>query len=94
MKIATDKISTSSAKHFYYYIYQNNNNTDNLKDLNVYLTTQTSSRYQVSARVVSDGTFARDITGKEYPLFNTDKNDTEVINSTDYSSITTLTIGK
>lgn len=93
MKIFTDKISTSSAKHFYYYIYQSSS-ADNLKDLNVYLTTQTSSRYQVSARVVSDSTFARDITGKEYPAFNSDKNGTQVVNSTDYSSITTLTIAK
>lgn len=66
MKIITDKISTSSAKHFYYYIYDSttNNNNNNLKDLNIYLTTQTLSQYQIAARVVSDGTFARDLTGK------------------------------
>ena len=54
--------------------------TNTLKDLHVYSTTQTLSRYQISVRVVSDCVFATDSTEKLYPGFNSDANDTITVN--------------
>lgn len=77
-------------KHFYYFVYDLNNT----RDLNIYLTTQTNSNYQMLARVVSDTIYARDYEGVEYPSFNSNLSDVEVANSTQFSPITALTIKK
>lgn len=65
-----------------------------INDLNVYLTTQTDSKYQIAGRVISDTTYARDYDGVEYPSFNSNATDVLVANSTQYSPITALTIKK
>jgi hypothetical protein len=89
-KLITNKISDKKGKHFYYYIY----NIDRVQDLNIYLTTQTNSNYQVVGRVIDDTRYARDYDGVEYPSFNSNATDVLLANSTQYSPITALTIKK
>lgn len=78
------------AKNFYYFIYE----TGSTSDLTIYLTSQTNSDYQLAARVVSDTVFGRDVDGVEYPTFNCNITDTEVVNSSAYSPITVLNVRK
>lgn len=50
-------MSDKFAKKFYYYVYD----VKDVRDLNIYLASDTDSKYTIAARVVSDTTFAKDL---------------------------------
>jgi hypothetical protein len=66
MKIVTKNISIQEPKKFYYIVYD----AQDVHDLNIYLMSETVSKYQVAVKVVDDVTYAKDTNNSAYGKFN------------------------
>lgn len=89
-RVVSKSISKSVAKQFYYFIYDANS----AHDLTLFLTSQTQSTYQLSARVISTQLFSKDLNGTQYAGYNSVLMDVFVVNSSELSPITILNIPK